>query len=322
METFFSIIVPVYNCERYLERCLESIRQQACQNYEVLLVDDGSTDLSGCICDDYAAKYKQFHSIHKKNGGLSSARNCGLKESRGKYIVFLDSDDFIEKELLLKVYTQLEEKEYDACSFGVRRVDEQGIALYEMRFNNLEQSIVLDDRNRDKFMLTQFLQYKIGWEVCFYVFRRQIIEQERIIFNESLKFAEDIPYTFEYLLHVNKIIKIPDILYNYTYRQGSITSMSETNNIVFAIFSDIYEAIIRKKNLLKEESIFYFAALANYFVPKLMKKMSVTDMQLIIGSKNKEIINRLISKKKDLIRIFGYKEGYELFNLIITINHN
>ena len=322
METFFSIIVPIYNSELYLKRCLESIIKQACQAYEVILVDDGSTDTSGDLCDEYVAKFNNFYVIHKNNEGLSSARNTGLKFATGKYIVFLDSDDFIEKELLLKAFTQLEEKQFDACSFGVRRVDTKGVILYEMRFSEFENHIILDSKNRDNFLITKFLQYKLGWEVCFYVFRRDIIEREEIYFSKELIYAEDIPFTFEYLLHVNKVIKIPDILYNYTYRQKSITGRCETNTILNGILVDVYEALnkvmIKNSNIFLEDNILYYAALIKYIVPNVLIDMEFKDIKVFTDSK----IKNLVKKKEDILRVFGYKEGRELYKLLITLLQN
>ena len=96
MNELLSIIVPVYNVEMYLKRCVDSILKQDYDNMEIILVDDGSTDSSGVICDQYASNYKNVKVIHKKNGGLSDARNFGLDNCRGQYISFIDSDDWIE----------------------------------------------------------------------------------------------------------------------------------------------------------------------------------------------------------------------------------
>ena len=101
--TEFSIIVPVYNVENYLKRCLDSIKAQTYADYEVILIDDGSLDASGSTCDAYVEQDNRFKVIHKENGGLAAARNTGLAAAVGKYIVFLDSDDDLEKEALAKI---------------------------------------------------------------------------------------------------------------------------------------------------------------------------------------------------------------------------
>lgn len=99
MEPLLSIIVPIYNVEQYLERCIESIINQTYKNLEIILVDDGSKDNSGTIADTYASKDNRIKVIHKENGGLSDARNHGLDQAKGKYIIFIDSDDFIDSSM-------------------------------------------------------------------------------------------------------------------------------------------------------------------------------------------------------------------------------
>ena len=96
----FSIIVPVYNVEKYLSKCIQSLIDQDYNDYEILLIDDGSTDKSGIICEQYAKKYENIYVFHKKNGGLSDARNYGLQKALGDYILFVDSDDWIKKDIL------------------------------------------------------------------------------------------------------------------------------------------------------------------------------------------------------------------------------
>lgn len=98
-DTVLSIIVPVYNVEKYLKTCINSLLEQKLDAYEIILVDDGSTDSSGGICDEYAKKHEKIQVIHKKNGGLSSARNTGIENAVGKYIGFVDSDDYIMPEM-------------------------------------------------------------------------------------------------------------------------------------------------------------------------------------------------------------------------------
>ncbi len=106
-----SVIIPVYNVENYLRECVDSVLNQTFSDYEIILVDDGSTDISGKICDKYAVKDDRVNVIHKKNGGLSNARNVGLKKAVGEYIYFLDSDDYIKTDALEKLYnTAISEK--------------------------------------------------------------------------------------------------------------------------------------------------------------------------------------------------------------------
>ena len=130
METeLISVIVPVYNVERYLRRCVDSILHQTYRNLEVLLVDDGSTDASGAICDEYAAQEERVTAVHQKNGGLSAARNAGLERAQGTYLCFVDSDDFLDSRMLETLCRDLQEQDADVAVVGFRmfeREDELG----------------------------------------------------------------------------------------------------------------------------------------------------------------------------------------------------
>lgn len=120
-EELISIIVPVYNVEAYIHQCIKSIIEQSYKNLEIILVDDGSKDKSGKICDDYARKDKRIKVIHKKNGGLSDSRNAGITVATGKYIAFVDSDDWIEKNMYEKMYNECEKFGADICICGFFR---------------------------------------------------------------------------------------------------------------------------------------------------------------------------------------------------------
>ena len=123
-----SVIVPVYNVEKYLDRCVESICNQSYENIEIILVDDGATDRSSSMCDAYAAKDARVHVIHKMNGGLSDARNVGMQHATGEYIYFCDSDDHIERDLIQDSVTRMEQDELDILIFSFYRLKD-GITI-------------------------------------------------------------------------------------------------------------------------------------------------------------------------------------------------
>ena len=135
-EIVFSLILPVYNVEKHLRKCMNSILNQTFKgNIEIILIDDGSTDQSGKICDEYAAINQKIKVIHKKNGGLCAARNCGMQYATGKYIWFIDSDDYIEDDALLKFYEEIEQFEWDVLLFS----------FFEEYYNN--EDVVLKIKN-------------------------------------------------------------------------------------------------------------------------------------------------------------------------------
>ena len=124
-----SVIIPIYNVEKYLEKCIDSVLAQTYRNIEIILVDDGSTDKCADICDSYLKKDSRVKVIHKVNGGLSSARNAGLDIAEGDFISFVDSDDFIEKEMLEKLYEALMEADADMAVCNFRWIDTNGARI-------------------------------------------------------------------------------------------------------------------------------------------------------------------------------------------------
>lgn len=298
MEIYFSVIVPVYNVERFLAKCLDSIVAQSCPHYEVLLIDDGSTDGSGEICDRYVAQHPQWQVVHKKNQGVSVARNTALDMARGRYIVFVDGDDFIEKDYLANVYVRMAEMGYDICSFASRRVDEEGNYLFEQRFMDMIEEWDFSVSDKASFFWTYFLQYKAGWEACYHVFRRDIIEEHGLRFCEGLPYAEDMQFTFSYMLYVNRYIKIPDVLYSYTARRGSTTKMSTRKAQVGFVFGDAFGAMMKACKAAgrdEADNYLYFAALMRYFMVEFLRYMSIEEIreQLLTSEYQKNIFTML-----------------------------
>lgn len=327
MTRVFSIIIPVYNVERFLKKCLDSVLKQTYQNYEILLIDDGSTDSSSMICDEYAAKYECCRVFHRKNAGVTASRNVGLSEAKGKYIVFLDSDDYIEKELLAKVYMQMEIQQYDICSFAARRIDEDGAILYELRYVDMITQLFFDDDSRDLFFWKNFLQYQTGWECCFHAFRKDIIEQNKIRFNENLRYAEDLLFTFEYLLYVKNWVKIPDVLYNYLCRRGSVTrevnKKAVIEGIMYHAFKDLSNSLCRKdsKRYDKQKRSIFYAALLQYFYPIFSCNAQIEDVREFFQNPPIDVVAKkqfklLVTQKRALQKIYGKKEGAKLHSKV------
>lgn len=216
-----SIIVPIYNVEEYLRKCIESALCQTYADFELILVDDGSPDNCGAICDEYAAKDERIRVIHKENGGLSDARNAGLDIAEGKYIFFLDGDDFIDPNLLETVVPFMETG-LDMLVFGYRNFFEnEEVREIKHKWHGFAQvSGQLEKRN---FLLNSLLSYRIGWEAWNRVYRREVIEKYRLRFADNRKiFAEDLYFCLCYCAHAKSIRSIDVCLYNYRIRGTSI----------------------------------------------------------------------------------------------------
>lgn len=247
----------------------------------------------------------------------------GLNQAQGRYIVFLDADDFIDKDYLAKVFVKLEEELYDICSFTVRRVDESGRYLYEQLFSQMEESIDFSIQGKEEFLCSNFLQYKYGWEVCFHVFRRELIERISLRFDESIKYAEDIPFTFTYLLYAKNYAKLPDTLYNYTQRYSSISNQYDREGQLVQLFGRVYSDIA---NALygagddEEGASIYFAAMLHYFINKYENHMELPRIrQILVQSEYGDFILRqvemLINQKEKIKQIYGNEEGTKLWSL-------
>ncbi len=222
-----SVIVPVYKVEPYLHRCVDSILAQTYQDFELILVDDGSPDNCGKTCDEYAEKDARIHVIHQKNGGLSAARNAGLKLAQGDYICFLDSDDFIDNTLFGSAVEAM--KNSDMVTINCRLIDEEGIETGFLSFPS-ETINILAEIDRFKFLATDYFDFRVGFAVWLHFYRKKIIDENRIVFEDNrMVFAEDMFFTFCYLLHANLVDCIPGIYYNYTQRSSSIMGTQTTN---------------------------------------------------------------------------------------------
>lgn len=213
-----SIIVPIYNSEKYLEKCIESVLKQEYECYELILIDDGSTDQSGIICDQYAKKDNRIKVIHKNNSGVSDSRNIGIKRATGKYILFLDSDDWIEGNSLDKIYEAINEKELDILIFGYREIYEnKNTSKINSYFNSN------DDRFEDVILnissnIKGFLFNKL--------IRKSCIEY---YFNESIYVKEDLYFLLQNRENFKRFDIIPDIIYNYRIRDTSVSHVNIKN---------------------------------------------------------------------------------------------
>ncbi len=206
----FSIIVPVYNVEQYLEKCLDSLQEQDYTDYEILCVNDGSTDGSRKILTEMENRFPQMRIIDRENGGLSAARNTGLKAAKGDYIVFVDSDDWVEPTMLSRLATECEGA--DIVCFACRRTDTNANDILLS-----EHSTGWDYYNRHA-LEARIVPFVCVWQRCY---RREFLTGNNLFFREGI-LHEDNEFTPRACLKVKSVRVIPDVLYNYRVRPGSI----------------------------------------------------------------------------------------------------
>lgn len=205
-----SVIIPVYNTARYLDDCIRSVVNQTYKDWECILVDDGSTDGSGDICDAWAGEVNRIKVIHKNNGGVSSARNCGLNASVGEWIVFIDSDDWVELNYLEELYFQINADKSDLALCGIV-VYRDGKAVKNVLPNEGLCRIHADDTN----LFLQIESQNLLYGPVNKIYRREIIAQNHIEFDLSVDYGEDLEFNFAYLQFVKKISALPLPMYYY-----------------------------------------------------------------------------------------------------------
>lgn len=198
-----SVIVPVYNAEDYLHRCIDSILAQTFTDFELLLINDGSKDNSGKICDEYAAKDNRIRVFHKDNGGVSSARNVGLDNVRGEYVTFVDSDDWIEPEMYKAMLYELGVKVADVCFCDIRI--SSSLRTY------VEHYGICGNKDED---ISNYI-YREWHSSCNIVAKNEIFEKNRLRYPEGISFCEDFHLTLRLLCFAERIINVDEAFYIY-----------------------------------------------------------------------------------------------------------
>ena len=226
-----SVIVPVYNAEKHLYRCIDSLLSQSFTDFELILVDDGSPDNCPAICDEYAAKDPRVVVIHKKNGGVSSARNAGLDIANGKYITFCDSDDYVSDAYLEELLP--EDCELSICAFKL--VDENSIAtIYEEQF--ISGTFPVNSTNVG-YWFDQGYLYSV-WRCMFH---NRIIRSNNIHFDLNTFRGEDTIFVLSYLEHCNSVKFCSDAMYYYVrYGSGTLTTNCNPTNLLALAYLDNY----------------------------------------------------------------------------------
>ena len=322
-----SIIVPVYNVEKYLSKCIESILHQTYKNFELILVDDGTPDNSGKICDEYALKDSRIKVFHKANGGVSSARNLGIDKAEGEWVTFVDADDYLLSEFLEGLYTPIKQGE------NVDFVHGGCVNVKNEEFDSINQSYeyYIGD---NKTLLLQ----RLRGLVISKLFRLDKIRHrpEGIIlyFDEKMRIAEDMAFTLDYALYVNRFALVSET--GYCYRIDNMQSATKSKKVYpyeisLAEFKHLYSSIfkyidvhkisdkdaqIRKSQLANKLML----VISNLYLNKLPKKERLSHLKNDFNDKEIKLLPyaRIPLVKKIIFNFYRMK-FYSLFDFIMYI---
>ena len=234
-----SVVIPVYNIEKYLERCVTSVQEQTYTNLEIVLVDDGSTDESGLICDKLAAKDSRIRVFHKENGGSSSARNLGIAKAGGEYIGFVDSDDYISRDMYELLYQAMQQYDAPIAQIGRDEVDEQGRALPNICEPPKEETFY-----ESEVFLKELLMHRGDCSFCTKLFRKELLEKRQFPIGEL---NEDFKLLIQMLSNVKGIVSLPSQGYHVFYRIGSNTRKEDKQ-----AFSRVFGDSVKNADLAEE----------------------------------------------------------------------
>lgn len=271
MSELISVIIPVYKVEPYLPKCIESVLHQAYQELEIILVDDGSPDRCGAICDEYAEKDARIRVIHKENGGLSDARNAGMRIATGVYLAFIDSDDWVDGDYFETLYRLLKDNDADLSAISLCSVSDDGS---EVGRSHTGKTILLDDSSA---MESMFRRDGLPWCAPAKLYKRSLFEG--IVYPVGV-LMEDKATTYKVFARCKKIVYADLPLYKYLVRQGSImrSPFSQKRLESFAIQEGL--------NLFIEQNYPSVAALTHAYTVKvaisllcMMSAASYEDME-------------------------------------------
>lgn len=254
MKPKISVIVPVYKAEKYLHRCVDSILAQTFQDFEVLLIDDGSPDRSGEICDEYAKRNNRVRVIHKENKGPMVAREIGVQLSGGEYIMFVDSDDWIPMNAVENMFQALNDCNVDIVVGDMVRITDDGVI--EKRFYNS-----LNYGNNAPAIIKSLFNEEIQHVLCGKLFRKELLLYPYII-NENMINSEDALLFYQMIEHVNKMVCTGEVVYFYRRTPNSSSNREFSENQLvnyFSLYKYLYQNVINKytENIRELDGLFF-----------------------------------------------------------------
>lgn len=297
-----SIIIPIYNTEKYLHTCIESVLNQEYREFELILVNDGSTDASGAICDTYAKQDSRVKVFHKENGGVSSARNLGLEKAQGRFISFVDSDDYIGSDYL-KIFVESEKADM-IISIEERDIERWGFGVFSSK------DITYDH-------LTFFFGNYFGM-ICRKFYKKEIIENNSLRFDETIRFMEDAIFNLNYAMNCEKYSIIGQLPYHYEYRPDSMSHIFDIDYarniyIKYNVQCQFVNRFIHEdnKNVFVELKLYNFMLAYSYNLYHLESRCLFNTIKDLFFVYIDDDVKALI--EADDIRMFGFEVMQHLY---------
>ena len=301
-----SIVLPIYNVEKYLRRCIDSVINQTLREIEIILVDDGSPDDCGQICDEYCKKDERIKVIHQKNRGLSAARNSGIEIATSEYICFIDSDDYIEKDMIEYLYNNAKKYNTDITCCGFTNIYENGIN--EKITTVKEKKIYSSKEALDIHLLSGYIEV-VAWNK---LYKLELFANIR--YPEGLLY-EDMLTTYKLLDISNNILLLPDSKYYYCKRKNSIGANTFSNKML-----KLLDACDEVTNF----TINKYSNLDNIKIAQIQWYIVVLNKMIISNDLDKKLLNKTKKMIKDNLFILN-KNNYlnktrKIQNLLLLIN--
>lgn len=285
MDSLISVIIPVYNVEKYLPRCLESVINQTYRNIEIIVVDDGSHDNCGKICDEYALKDDRIIVIHKKNAGVSCARNDGIETAKGRYICFVDSDDYVMPDYVEKLYKALVDNDADivTCDY------------YRNAGNELMKDVSADfpfqviENDCQFFYDKSIIEFRaqVPWNK---IFKADIISENNVRFLSDIPLGEDSLFVIEYIEYAERACFIEEKLYVYTDSDTSVCKSSEKRS-----FFDNTCKLIDYMDVISDRSS------SEYYKKSLQLSKMMCQINLLYDNKKFKLKKDVKKVRKDIM---------------------
>ncbi len=294
MNPMVSVIVPVYNAEKYIEKCISSIRNQTLKNIEVILINDGSKDRSKEIIEDYAKQDSRIVIINKENGGPAAARNMGIKQAKGKYVGFVDSDDYIEPDMYEKLFEVADKEEVQVAMCGYKDVNVNNnsseLIVSNADFNKIHHKEYIEDKIIRTF--TQNINYGY-FSMCNKLYLRNFIEEMGISIDEAREHGEDWWFNINIFMNLSSFIAIEEPLYNYIHINSN-SLMAKYREEQFDLFLDGRRKVL---NTIPKELI-DFTSFNKNFVYEFSSYLLRTNKEVKDSKKRKELLKKVVNNSE------------------------